>query len=680
MLTNRQHLKHTLLIKIVLPFFMVAYLLDAHAFTASNTLLSESKNDSITLWIKAAKNKNYTNDRQKTFLHKAYEALQSVPEQHTKAKNLSTIAYRFYQLKDTVQFKKINKETLDLAYKLKDSFAIADAHWNYAFDFFDREAYDQAYFHYNTAYNYFNKINSNYETGRMLFSMSFIKARYRDYNGSEVLTIEAIKKFKILKNNLFLYRCYNRLALLQNDIYEYDRALFYHQKALEYLEKVENKENHYAVSLNNIGVTYIKKRDYKTAIIYFNKSLSENKLIENYARVIDNRAYAKLMLGDTLNVEKDMLIALEIRDSTHNNTGVLINKIRLSEYYTYIKDTIKALKYAKEANVLAKKINNGRDYLRSLQQLANLDPKNTKKYLDRYIQFNDSLISVERKIQNKFTRIAYETDEYIEETKRLSQQKAWITGSGIGLTLILSLFYFLKVQKSKNEKLLLEAEQQKANEQVYLLTLKQQAILEEEKAQERNRISQELHDGILGRLFGTRMGLGFLDLTVDDATKQQHRFFLDELQDIEKEIRDVSHQLNVHFNSAEINFTSIINQLLKDKSTIGGFEFELITDKKVSWKKINEVIKVNVYRIVQESLQNIVKHAQAGQVVLDFSIANEQMVLLIKDDGIGFDTRKRKKGIGMKNIQSRVQKLNGKCQIASKPGAFRLANRNNYLK
>ena len=116
--------------------------------------------------------------------------------------------------------------------------------------------------------------------------------------------------------------------------------------------------------------------------------------------------------------------------------------------------------------------------------------------------------------------------------------------------MILSLVYFLKVQRSKNEKLLLEAEQQKANEQVYLLTLKQQATLEEEKVQERNRISQELHDGILGRLFGTRMGLGFLDLQGDEKLQQQHQDFLNELQDIEKEIRDVSHKLNENFNSS----------------------------------------------------------------------------------------------------------------------------------
>ena len=61
---------------------------------------------------------------------------------------------------------------------------------------------------------------------------------------------------------------------------------------------------------------------------------------------------------------------------------------------------------------------------------------------------------------------------------------------------------------------------------------------------ERKRISLELHDGVLGRLFGSRMGLGYLELNADHKTQQQYQQFLDELQSIEKEIRGLSHQLS----------------------------------------------------------------------------------------------------------------------------------------
>lgn len=661
-------LKQIQLYKLTLLFAFFYLLFQSCDDIKSKSLQSnlvEKPKDSVSIWIKSSKSKTYPLDKQKEFLDKAYKLESLKPENKSKANNLSSIAYRFYELKDTIFFKKINRETLNLALKLKDSFVIADAHWSYAEYYLNNETYNKAYFHYNNSYEYFSRINKEYESARMLYAMSFIKGRYRDYTGSEVLAIKAIEGFKKLKRYKYLYMAYNHLGLLQNDIQKYDRSLFFHQKALNYLEKVKDKKNYYAISLNNIGLTYLEKRNYKKAIEYFNKSLSNNLYIENFARTIDNKAYSKLMLKDTILVKRDFYKALFIRDSMKNKAGIVASKIRLSKYYIYLQDTAKAIKYAKEANALANEIKNGIDYLKSLKQLADLEPKKSKKYLERYIQYDDSLNTVERNTLNKFARIEFQTDEYIEDNQRLSEQKLWITGSGIGVVLILSLVYFLKVQRSKNEKLLLEAEQQKANEQVYLLTLKQQATLEEEKVQERNRISQELHDGILGRLFGTRMGLGFLDLQGDEKLQQQHQDFLNELQDIEKEIRDVSHKLNENFNSSEVNFTSIINQLLKDKSQLGNFQATLNVDKNISWDSINEIIKIHVYRIVQESLQNIIKHAQATIVTLHLSMNEDSFILELKDDGVGFSMKKAKKGIGLKNIKSRVQKLKGKLHIES---------------
>ncbi len=323
------------------------------------------------------------------------------------------------------------------------------------------------------------------------------------------------------------------------------------------------------------------------------------------------------------------------------------------------------MSFAKEANQLAQQLKNGDDYLVSLQQLANLDTKNSKKYLDRYIEFNDSLISAERRAQNKFTRIEFETDEYIEETKRLSEQQIWIFIASISTLLILSLLYFLRVQKVKNEKLQLEAEQQKANEEVYVLTLQQQAKLEEERIKERNRISAELHDGILGKLFGTRMNMGFLGMQMDGGTQEKHQNFLDELQEVEKEIRDVSHRLSENFDDTTVSFVTIVAQLLKDKSAIGNFNYTFSKDKAIVWKQLNEITKANIYRIIQEALQNIIKHANAKNVILEFSIQQQQLQITLKDDGVGFDVKKSKKGIGLKNIKTRVEKLSGTLTYTS---------------
>lgn len=206
-------------------------------------------------------------------------------------------------------------------------------------------------------------------------------------------------------------------------------------------------------------------------------------------------------------------------------------------------------------------------------------------------------------------------------------------------------------------------DQQKANEKIYLMTLKQQEKLENEKIKERNRISEELHDGVLGKLFGTRMNLGFLAIDGDKKTLKQHRFYLDELQTIEKEIRNVSHELSDNIGSSLINFSTLIKEVLKTNSKLGGYKFKI--DESIDWQQINQINKVNLYRIIKEAIQNITKHASAKKVNLFFNIEDDKLIVEIKDDGVGFDNTQKRKGIGMKNMTSRVKKIKGTFKILS---------------
>ncbi|WP_047789728.1 tetratricopeptide repeat-containing sensor histidine kinase [Tenacibaculum mesophilum] len=640
--------------------FVFTFLTDTFCFPLP--LQEIKQNDSIKIWLKQAKSKKLDIKSKKKLLLKSYDCI--INNKEKLPLELSSIAYEFYKLKDTTFFFKINKEALQLATQTKHTYAIGDAHWNYATYYIKLEFYDKGYYHLDKAFQNFIEKDFKDEASQILQGMSRIKGRFRDYTGAEILNIKAIKLFKELKNYKRLHTSYNHLAQLQFDIKEYDRALYYYEKAIKNYQKSTKKK--YIAIYNNIGNVYKEIKNYKKALYYYNIELKNRLTPIQYSMVIDNRAHCKLLMNDIKNIKEDFFKSLSIRDSLKNKEGIVSSKIHISDYYKYIKDTTKALQYAKEANSLAKELKNGGDYLTTLKQLANLDKQNSKKHLDRYIEFNDSLISAERRIQNKFTRIEFETDEYIEETERLSQQRIWIIVTSFAGLLVLSLLYFLRVQKVRNEKLKLEAEQQKANEEVYVLTLQQQAKLEEERVNERNRISAELHDGVLGKLFGTRVNLGFLAMQMKPETQEKHQAFLDELQEIEKEIRDVSHRLSDNFDSSNINFTTILTQLLKDRSTIGNFSYKFNFDKTIPWNEINEVTKANVYRIIQEALQNIIKHAKAKNVTLDASFKREELIISLKDDGIGFNAEKKKKGIGIKNITARVEKLGGTLEFISK--------------
>ena len=632
--------------------------------------LSPSKNDSVATWIRASKNDSYALQERKQLI-KAYHIVKASQIDTVQTRKLTTIAYQNLKLGDTTLFKNRTNEALALATRINDSFAMGDAHWNYASYYTNRAIYDSAYQHFDTANKYFDKSGYVYESANMQYGMAFIKGRFKDYSGSEVLTFMAIKKFKQIEDYKSLYSCYDHLGQLQNDIYEYDKALYYYDRASEYLEEFDNNQTQFQASLNNIGITYLKKEEYSRALQNFNTLLENDRLKldnkDSYARALDNRAYCKLLMKDTLHIAKQLNEALHIRDSLDDKSGILISKIHLVRYYTYAQDSVKAIAVAKEANRLAEEIRNSRDYLESLSILANLDPKNSAVYLKRHIDYSDSLQIIERKIQNKFTRIAFETDEYIQETERLEGQKVWISIISSVVMLVIALLFLIWRQKVRHSLLLFENEQQQVNEQIYLISLKQQEKLENEKIKERNRISEELHDGVLGKLFGTRMNLGFLAIEGDKKTLKQHQLYIDELQTIEKEIRDVSHELSDNFDNSQINFLIIINEVLETNSKLGDFKFELNPDESIDWIQVNQIIKINLYRILQEALQNIIKHAQAKNVIISFDTDESKIIMKIKDDGVGFDCKKKRKGIGMKNMTSRIKKLKGVFTVLSEP-------------
>jgi signal transduction histidine kinase len=619
--------------------------------------------------IRRSKNTSLGVIERKNYLTKSIIEIEKLQRDTSRARLLSKTAYQTLKLGDSSLFEVRNKKALVFAKQIKDTFAIGDIHWSYATYFNKQLKFDSAYYHFSKANNFFEMGEYLFEAGKTQYGMAYIRGHFRDYPGSEILTFNAIKKFEEINDLKSLYTLYNYLAIMQNDIQQYDEALQYHETALSYLKDIDNSDNLEKSSFNNIGVTYSEMKNYDKALKYFEKILVDDRLKTDnplsYARVIDNKAYSKFSKGDSINVLNKFFESFNIRDSLNDKGGKIISMLHLSEYYDSLNSRIKAFEYANGASQLAKEINNSRDYLKSLELLSKINPKSNQKYLKDYIKFNDSLLTIERQTQNKFTRIDYETDQYIEETERLSQLNIMILIVSIGSFIFLSLIYFINLQRKRNRNLYLESEQQKANEQVYILALNQKEKLEKEKNNERIRISEELHDGILGKLFGTRLNLSFLDLDLKESVKSKFDSFLLELQDIEKEIREVSHKLNTDFDDSKINFVSLIQQLLDQNSKIGNFKSELIQNNEIDWNNIDEITKVNLYKIIQESIFNIIKHSETNNVIIKFRFSNGHLYLSIIDNGIGFKQKRKPEGIGLKNIKSRIEKLDGSYEILS---------------
>lgn len=112
----------------------------------------------------------------------------------------------------------------------------------------------------------------------------------------------------------------------------------------------------------------------------------------------------------------------------------------------------------------------------------------------------------------------------------------------------------------------------------------------------------------------------------------------------------------------------IFTQLLEDQKTAHKTQLEYDVDVNIRWDLVNNNIKINLYRIVQEALQNINKYAEASLIIIIIQKKANNIQAVITDDGVGFEVDKKSKGIGMKNITSRVEACYGSFSITSKKG------------
>ena len=232
---------------------------------------------------------------------------------------------------------------------------------------------------------------------------------------------------------------------------------------------------------------------------------------------------------------------------------------------------------------------------------------------------------------------------------------------------ILFLIGYIVLQRRNNRKELEYQEgQQKSNEEIFNLMLAQQGKLEEGKHLAKQRISEELHDGILSRLFGLRLSLDSLNNKHGKDVEKLRSSYIDQLKDLGKEIRKISHDLNNENFTQGSLYPDVLRKLLKDQLEPQQVTYEFLYDQEINWDLISNSKKVHVYRIIQECLMNINKHANAKHITVTFKSKDASVQLTIEDDGIGMDATKAKSGIGMKNIKSRVAQIAGSYKIISK--------------
>ncbi|WDF63307.1 ATP-binding protein [Flavobacterium sp. KACC 22763] len=631
--------------------------------------------DSLAIYLSKAKDVNLSLEYKKNYNKKALEIILDQKDDSINKVNLFKVANRYYNMSGWKEYFLTTKLILERSIDSKDSVNMAKA-YSYLGDYYvSKSISDSAFLNYFKAEKIYLKINDKINLAKIFLNKGNLQFNGGDYFESEISVFKALRILKQEKNvNDLLYDCYNLLGLLYNEREEYQKAFEFHYNALNILDdkSIPTEFQLKATSLNNIGYVNLKKGDYRNAKIYFQKALDEENLYrqnkELYAIILDNLAYSKFRLRETGNLFVQFDNALKIRDTLELKSGVVLSKLHLSEYFAYKKDTLVAIEYCNQALVLSRKSNQIANTLDVLKQIALIDPENASKYSREYIKLNDQMLKAERKMGEKFSRIEYETNEIKDQNSNLEEKNKTLIYVFSICTLLGLFFYVYKTQQAKNRELLFKQQQQIANEDIYNLMISQQNEIELTRIKEKKKVAQELHDGVLGRMFGIRISLDSLDKLNESEAIAKRKKYLDELKNVEQDIREISHDLNREKSELINNFVSILNKLFEDQRNTYSSKLITVFDPEIKWDLISNIEKINLYRIVQEGLQNCNKYAKADIIKVEFKNENDSLVLIIEDDGIGFKTNKTKNGIGLNNIEYRATECKGTVTIKSAKG------------
>ena len=181
---------------------------------------------------------------------------------------------------------------------------------------------------------------------------------------------------------------------------------------------------------------------------------------------------------------------------------------------------------------------------------------------------------------------------------------------------------------------------------------------------ERNELGRELHDNINQILSAVKLQLSYCLGTNYKTAKPVIETTIDNLQDAMNEIRNLSHRM-VMPRFSESTLQHELNGLITKYNNAKSIQLET-----AEWREsaIPYTVKETFFRIAQEQLNNIQKHAQADTIIIQLKSNAEYAEMWVKDNGVGFDTNQQRKGIGITNILNRVESNKGNSRFISEPG------------
>jgi two-component system, NarL family, sensor kinase len=505
-----------------------------------------------------------------------------------------------------------------------------------------------------------------------------------DWENAQANYQNAINAYEKINDSAGISFIYMNMAYIFIDYQDWTNAAVSLQRSLKYMGTGGNKSRR-GMTFSTLADVYSRTGNEKESVFYLNKSDSLLQLYKSVDCYLINYLakgqfyYHKGKFDDAL---KYSIPAISYARQWNDSSFVVTAFELTARIYRGKKDYKNASSYLSSAIAIADRFN----YM-ALRKVNLLEQKNlyteTRQYQkaliasEQLISINDSL----GKLMNNNRRIindaSYESDKKEKKIVTLEQENElqslrikqknyfnyFLLGSIASILILTSLFYRNYRQKQK-------LQQQRINElETHEQLTATEAVLKGEE-QERTRMSRDLHDGLGGLLSGIKFSFQHIKQNVQMTPENAGAFerSMDMLDSSIHELRRVAHNMmpealmKFGLNTALKDFCNDINQ-----TGILNVAYQSIGLEGV---KIDQTIAITIYRIVQELINNTLKHAAAKQAIVQLTKANGLLTVTVEDDGKGFDTAvvSSTSGTGWMNIKHRVDFLKGNIDLHSEPG------------
>ncbi len=536
---------------------------------------------------------------------------------------------------------------------------------------------DSAEYYHLLALPIWEELKDSLELGKAYIDLGNVSADKGNLNKALTLYLKAQPYLAAVKDSKQLANLYVNIGSIFHEQEDYEKTLEYYFKGVALKDKMA--PNGLAVLYNNISLVYKDQGKYQEALAYSFQSLELKKSL-GYERGIAG-SYSTigsiyLKLNQYREAAEFYDLAIELYQKAGDKYGLgnaLGGKgmVRLAEGKQDEAKALflEALPMAEEEGLFTLM----RDMYQSLSEVYALQGNYKQAYEARtmYEAAKDSVVNEETnqriaELMAEFETAQKEQEILLKEIEIQRQQeinKFQMAGFGVVVVFLLiagALFFRLTRIKQKAEIQEAIAREQKG---------RFKAVIDAQE-QERKRIAQDLHDG-LGQLLSTaRLNVSALEDSLDNTDLESEKIWHNALELIDEsvqEVRNVSHNM-MPSALIRLGLVAALREQISKINHAGKVAVKLETEGMDT--RLDEAVEITLYRVIQEVLNNAIKHSKASEIVVRIEKVQGSLQLSVKDDGQGLDLQliKHSRGIGWKNIYSRVELINGIIDMNSSPG------------